>query len=1287
MTPDALRRDGAAWGEGSVATVRGLRQGFATADPRYGPVPLWWWSGEPVTEERLRWQMQKLRAAGLRNLCVINLAPAGAAHGCAADDPPFYGQSWWELFDCALDEAERLGMFLWFYDQIGFSGANFPARLVAERPDFAGYQLRRFPAGEAPPPEADVVATVDGDRYATVRQGFDWLHVQACGALLDRIHGEMERRCGDRLGRVIAGSFQDELQPMPTWTAAVPSAYRERFGEDLLPSLPLLFADGPGAGEVRRRFYGLLAELAETAFFRPLGEWHVRHGMLLGCDQAGPGRKVDPHGAQRLYLDYFRTHRHFSAPGSDMDGEAKPHSSLVHAHGGRRVWLEGFHSSGWGGTVEETLHWLVPWLQAGVTLFDPHAIYYSTRGGWWEWAPPDTGWRQPYAEHYPVFADTVARACWLLAQGRHVCDVAVYYPGQAVWEHMSQADLRPGEHPQAAARRDPDAAVGHIRQVYWALVGRQARHEAAPGVLRADRRDFDLLEDTALASARLEDGALGVAEETYRVVILPGVGVAEAAARERLEAFVARGGLLVAVGVPHEPPLPAGTVSVAAPEDVPAVLEHAIPRRADGPGLALARSVDGVDVFLLLPPSEALLPMHSASTAPPAVPEEATYTLWTAGSPELWDPVSGTQCAIPFRRDGERIVVNVPFRDWPAALVVCRPPGAPEPGLDARTPRLAGDRLIPAGTAAPEPCAAGVRQLPVAPWLVRVQLTLDNRFGDFDLHGGGQFLPIERRSFRVKTELGQDDGEAAGWHRAAFDDRSWSPRLWSEAARWLINRGERFDPGRARPVVYSTLFGDMAFRDWAGRMGRVPRTFLDLGRARRGDILWAFTRVVAPAAGRYWIQVEGVGDRAVFLDGREVLGGDAAGAHAVAAPAALRPGANDLLVRCAAVRDGDVRLGVQVSAQEPDVQPEWVGVRQPAAGGDWALRRVVAAQARARRVRICFAAHGHVELWVNGTRAAVEGDFNPYARSGQQELDVAALWRAGENEIRIRFPERGGYERALVDGEVVFPDGTCARFASGPDWTDGAGRPAARIPHAGSTEALWIRPRPHPLGDVGWLMPDSVPVPAPLPLLLEPSEAGRPVWLRFELPVGAAALRLEALGPARAWVGDREVELRGGAAEFEPQAAGTVCAVRVVPVVPAPEAAVLTAPIRFRISPGRGSLGDWRTALHLPHHSGVVEYVTEAEGTGTRAWLDLGYVRGTAQVWVDGHDVGVRLWHPFRFDLREAWGPGRHRLRVRVTNTLGAHYEIGRPTSLVGKGQAAGGLFGPVRLREAATSG
>ena len=76
-------------------------------------------------------------------------------------------------------------------------------------------------------------------------------------------------------------------------------------------------------------------------------------------------------------------------------------------YGRRRTWIEAFHSSGWGGTLEETFDWLLPWLRSGATLYNPHAVYYTTKGGWWEWAPPSTDWRQPYWRHHRVFADAV----------------------------------------------------------------------------------------------------------------------------------------------------------------------------------------------------------------------------------------------------------------------------------------------------------------------------------------------------------------------------------------------------------------------------------------------------------------------------------------------------------------------------------------------------------------------------------------------------------------------------------------------------------------------------------------------------------------------------------------------------------------------------------------------------------------------------------------------------------------------------------------------------------------
>src|SRR5215212_782697 len=224
-----------------LTNLEPLRNRFAVADLRYGPVPWWWWSAEEVTEERIRWQMQKFHAGGLRNLGLIHLAPRGPAFGSPSDRPAYMSEEWWRLFEVALREAERLGMALWFYDQIGFGGANLAARLVSDFPQYAGYHLLRVAPGEPLPPAAAVLLETADHRYLAIRRGFNWLDRDAAAALIDHAHGEFERRFPHDLGRTIAGSFQDELPPLPVWTPALTDLYRERHGQELHPLLPALF--------------------------------------------------------------------------------------------------------------------------------------------------------------------------------------------------------------------------------------------------------------------------------------------------------------------------------------------------------------------------------------------------------------------------------------------------------------------------------------------------------------------------------------------------------------------------------------------------------------------------------------------------------------------------------------------------------------------------------------------------------------------------------------------------------------------------------------------------------------------------------------------------------------------------------------------------------------------------------------------------------------------------------------------------------------------------------------
>lgn len=82
-----------------------------------------------------------------------------------------------------------------------------------------------------------------------------------------------------------------------------------------------------------------------------------------------------------------------------------------------------------------------------------------------------------------------------------------------------------------------------------------------------------------------------------------------------------------------------------------------------------------------------------------------------------------------------------------------------------------------------------------------------------------------------------------------------------------------------------------------------------------------------------------------------------------------------------------------------------------------------------------------------------------------------------------------------------------------------------------------------------------------------------------------------------------------------------------------------------------------------------------------RVSLDLGRVRGTAEVRVGGVAAGVRVCSPYVFDLTGLVVPGDNAVEITVFGTLAPHLDATSPTHFVFAGQRVSGLFGPVRLR------
>jgi hypothetical protein len=195
-------------------------------------------------------------------------------------------------------------------------------------------------------------------------------------------------------------------------------------------------------------------------------------------------------------------------------------------------------------------------------------------------------------------------------------------------------------------------------------------------------------------------------------------------------------------------------------------------------------------------------------------------------------------------------------------------------------------------------------------------------------------------------------------------------------------------------------------------------------------------------------------------------------------------------------------------------------------------------------------------------------------------------------------------------------------------------------------------------------------------------------WYRFQAPPGSKRARLNFVAESvEAWIDGKPVEVRDDAIQFPASDDGGTparqVALRVHQKPGCYEGAAFTAPIAFECGRGRIPLGDW-SDYGLSFYSGGLRYsykwkLTDVQSSH-KVYLDLGDVRTSAEVKVNGKPVGVRLARPFVFDVSDAMQAGDNDIEVEVLNTL-ANFMSAGPTKFVYKGQTVSGLLGPVKLQ------
>jgi hypothetical protein len=1285
--------------------VETILRSWAEPDPRFSPAPLWWWSGERLEVSRLRQQMDAMLAMGIRQVVIINLAPSGTLFGSDADDPPFLSEPWWDLFAQVCDHARAIGMLIWFYDQIGFSGASYQAEIAAAHPECLARQLARVtvegtgdlrlqcpvlgtPLGayvvqsDAPATPADVEvrgrgAHVHAGRPSrlclvyTLAQGYDLFSPTACERLLDAVHRQFERRLPQHLGTTIIGSFQDELPDLPTWGTTFADTFAEARGYRLEDRLHHLFeGDTTEARVARRDYHAHRAALAERAFFKPFFGWHERRGLQCGFDQQSPAREARVVGCTAKYADYLRTQRWYAIPGSDLHGNGKLHASIAFLYDRPRVWIEGFHSTGWGGTIADTFDWLLPYLRSGANFYNPHAIYYSTRGGWWEWAPPSTCWRQPYGRDYRAFADLIARLTGVISIGVHQADVAVLFPTGTV-----QANL-PVEGPLPAATLADETLHGIMGSVRW--------HQARTGVLDEAGLDYHLIDEETLAIAEIRDASLVHRGVAMRTLILPAVTSLDGGAWKAVAAFASAGGRVIAVNADevevtdgHRVSLRSlpGCVQAASPGELAAALADV--RRTIRSPLPTLHRKDGDLNVLFVPAVNGMAtrvkwdnwfaPMERTTLDPARYWADMEVVL-PATARRVWnyDPRTGTAPPVVTTGPAER-TVRVDFGGSPFAVLVWSdaddgPPAAAEsrPPLarhDIRLPELwrsvyeATESLVPSDVPVD-------RRLPHT-----TDLQWYQGLGEPAWRNG---IPRSVDPKPVRTTFG-----VRAWQRAG------------QSANWT-------------PISYSPLYGiqqDPLHTQTLGPKGYVPDEFVELGKLTRGEEVTVRTGVhsVAPrsallAVGANAIKSADVNGERLAAAGPEYLWIE---------PVNLRQGENTIDLRLTASRDGTVRLFwclLDPGSADRFRRPERIAAADPVVAGDRLVYQRTFDLAHATEgglVKLSVAAMASVA--VDDAVLGRQGGFDPYRPMMRGQTCAVPALSPGRHSLRVELlqPERPA--PVLVDCALVGSGGNTVSIGSDCHWTVSVeGRTPTTVAIHDRPEAdggAWLlHRRPHPLPRA-W-QPPGIPTSPGSPVLdlpsLPPAREPEPQWFEWILPPGVVHARVPLVDCREVgmWVEGVSVEISSSGEVDLAATAPTGCR-KAVLFVACREAGggVFLGPISYRFGRGLSPLGSWLDQ-GLRSYSGAMRLTTEFDAPAGTApvTLDLGHVRGTVEAIVNGRSAGACVIAPYRFDLGPFVRPGENELTLRVTNTLANHLSTWSPTRWWSPDQLESGIFGPVTL-------
>jgi len=453
-----------------------VKRQFSDPPRQYHSAPLWVWN-DNLTDEQIVGTLRDLAGQQVKQVFV---------HPRPGLMTPYLSKEWFRLWKVALEEAERLDMNVWIYDEnsypSGFAGGFVPDAMpesrgrglvIAEQDSVGRFDkntvavFRLTQDGyENMTEKARTDAKLAKDKYlvASVRRAgtspwyggkfyVDLMYPGVTEKFLAVTMDAYTREIGEHYGKRVPGVFTDEPHLAPAgglpWTDDLPEVFEKRWGYSLIDNLPSLVRPVGEWKQVRHNYIQVLLELFIDRWAKPYYEYCEKHGIEFTghyWEHEWPNCLRSPDNmamyawhqtpAIDTLMNQYRedTHAQFGNVRA-----VKELSSVANQFGRMRTLCEAYGAGGWDLRFEDMKR-IGDWLYVlGVNTLNEHLSYITIRGARKRDHPQSFSYHEPWWKAYHVMAEYFARLSLIMSQGRQVNRILVIEPTTTAWMYQGDA--------------------------------------------------------------------------------------------------------------------------------------------------------------------------------------------------------------------------------------------------------------------------------------------------------------------------------------------------------------------------------------------------------------------------------------------------------------------------------------------------------------------------------------------------------------------------------------------------------------------------------------------------------------------------------------------------------------------------------------------------------------------------------------------------------------------------------------------------------------------------------